>query len=68
MIYLDGRGLRKYDHGHLTSFDGLKQSGRAARDRLRGELATRRAALDYDEHLRDALYIRHHRAVPRAWC
>lgn len=49
IIYLDGRGLRKYDRGHLTSFDGLKQSGRDARDRLRGELATRRAALDYDD-------------------
>jgi long-chain acyl-CoA synthetase len=29
IVYLDGRGLRKYDHGHMSSMDALRERGRA---------------------------------------
>ncbi len=47
-IYLDPRGLRKYDHTKLTSYTDVQQAGRDARDRLKGELAAREAELTYD--------------------
>ena len=28
VIYLDGRGLRKYDHANMTSYDDLQKAGR----------------------------------------
>ncbi|KIT15326.1 AMP-binding protein [Jannaschia aquimarina] len=40
MIYLDGRGLRKYDHGHLSSMETLRERGRGAD---RAEMDRRRA-------------------------
>lgn len=46
MIYLDARGLRKYDHSHLHEFSRVQEQGRAARDELRPELERRRAKLD----------------------
>ncbi|MEM7520196.1 MAG: AMP-binding protein [Pseudomonadota bacterium] len=48
MIYLDPRGLRKYDHAALTSYEDVQKAGRAARDRLKGPLDARQAKLTYD--------------------
>lgn len=46
MIYLDPRGLRKYDHAHLHDFRRVQEQGHAARDELTPELDRRRAKLD----------------------
>ncbi len=46
VIYLDGRGLRKYDHSAMTSYAEVQAKGRASD--LQGEMAERIAALDYD--------------------
>jgi long-chain acyl-CoA synthetase len=46
MIYLDPRGLRKYDHSHLHEFSHVQEQGFAARDELTPELDRRRARLD----------------------
>ena len=46
IVYLDQRGMRKYDHSRLTPFDKLQEAGRASG--LEAELAARTAALDYD--------------------
>ena len=48
MIYLDARGLRKYDHAKLHSFSGIQDAGRANRDTHASELEARIAELDYD--------------------
>ena len=48
VIYLDPRGLRKYDHSRLHPLADVQEMGRAAADRLRAELDRRRAALDHD--------------------
>ena len=48
IIYQDPRGLRKYDHSRLHGLADIMAEGRAARDRLIGELEAREAALDYD--------------------
>ena len=45
MVYLDPRGLRKYDHAHLTRLTALQEAGRARREELMPELERRRAAL-----------------------
>ena len=47
MIYLDPRGLRKYDHSQLHEFSHVQEQGRAARDEFTPELEKRRAKLDY---------------------
>ena len=47
IIYLDGRGLRKYDHSKLHALADVQAEGRAARPRLEGELATREGELDF---------------------
>ena len=44
VIYLDGRGLRKYDHSHMTSFAELKGKGGDL-----AEMARRSDALTYDD-------------------
>ncbi|MFD1342802.1 AMP-binding protein [Litorisediminicola beolgyonensis] len=49
MVYLDPKGLRKYDHSTLHAYDALQEAGRAARDRLMPELDARRDALGYDD-------------------
>ncbi len=49
MIYLDPRGLRKYDHTKLHQFSHVQEQGRAARDELTPELDRRRNALEYDD-------------------
>ncbi|CUI01591.1 Long-chain-fatty-acid--CoA ligase FadD15 [Leisingera aquaemixtae] len=48
MIYLDPRGMRKYDHTQLHQFSHIQDQGRAARDELTGELAARQNKLNYD--------------------
>ncbi|MEX0305169.1 MAG: AMP-binding protein [Leisingera sp.] len=48
MIYLDPRGMRKYDHTQLHQFSHVQDQGRAAYDELIGELNTRQGKLTYD--------------------
>ena len=48
LIYLDPRGLRKYDHSHLHQFSHVQDQGRAAYDEYIHELRAREAKLDYD--------------------
>lgn len=48
MIYLDPRGLRKYDHSKLHQYSHVQDQGRAARDEFHPELVARREKLDYD--------------------
>ena len=48
MIYLDPRGLRKYDHSKLHQYAHVQDAGRAKRDELLPEIARRQARLDYD--------------------
>jgi len=48
LIYLDPRGLRKYDHSQLHQYSHVQDQGRAARDEFMPELEARRGELDYD--------------------
>jgi long-chain acyl-CoA synthetase len=48
MIYVDPRGMRKYDHTQLHEFSHVQEQGFAARDELTPELDRRKAKLDYD--------------------
>ncbi|MGR3802619.1 AMP-binding protein [Marinibacterium profundimaris] len=48
LIYLDPRGMRKYDHTTLHDYAHIQDQGRAAKDELTPELDRRRARLDYD--------------------
>jgi len=48
MIYLDPRGLRKYDHAALDQYSAVHDLGRKARDKHIKELEARQAKLDYD--------------------
>ncbi|SDX50063.1 long-chain acyl-CoA synthetase [Litoreibacter albidus] len=47
MIYLDPRGMRKYDHTALTKYEVLQEKGRADGDRV--ELNRRRDLPTYDD-------------------
>lgn len=47
MIYLDPRGLRKYDHTALHQYQEVQELGRKVRDGHIAELETRQAKLDY---------------------
>ncbi|MGY3438882.1 MULTISPECIES: AMP-binding protein [unclassified Marinovum] len=49
MIYIDPRGLRKYDHSHLHQYSHVQDQGRAARDEFITELDRRRDKLGYDD-------------------
>ncbi|MDF0601830.1 AMP-binding protein [Psychromarinibacter sp. C21-152] len=49
LLYLDPRGLRKYDHSRLHAMREVMTEGRAAQGRLEGELKAREAALGYDD-------------------
>jgi long-chain acyl-CoA synthetase len=49
ILYLDPRGLRKYDHARLHSLTDLMAEGRAAHERFEGELEAREAAIGYDD-------------------
>ena len=48
MIYLDPRGLRKYDHARLHQYSHVQDVGRAKRDELLEEISARQAKLNYD--------------------
>ena len=48
MIYLDPRGMRKYDHAALDQYSAVQDMGRKARDKHIKELEARQAKLDYD--------------------
>jgi long-chain acyl-CoA synthetase len=48
MLYLDPRGLRKYDHARLHQYSHVQDVGRAKRDELLPEITARQAKLDYD--------------------
>ena len=48
MIYVDPRGLRKYDHSRLHAYKDVQAEGRAAHERFESELAERMARQDYD--------------------
>ncbi|MEM6311684.1 MAG: AMP-binding protein, partial [Pseudomonadota bacterium] len=47
VIYLDGRGLRKYDHTHMTSYEEIQKAGRE--NGRMGEVEERTAALTLDD-------------------
>jgi long-chain acyl-CoA synthetase len=49
IIYLDPRGLRKYDHSHMNAFHKVQSMGLAGEERLGGELNARTASLGYDD-------------------
>jgi long-chain acyl-CoA synthetase len=48
MIYLDGRGLRKYDHSKLHSFASIMENGKNSDQNSRSTLNERESALNYD--------------------
>ena len=48
MIYLDGRGLRKYDHSKLHSFLSIMENGKNSGQNTRATLNKRENALSYD--------------------
>ena len=48
MIYLDGRGLRKYDHSKLHSFSSVIESGKNSGQNSRSILNDREGALTHD--------------------
>ena len=47
MIYVDPRGLRKYDHHKLHQYSHVQKQGLAARDEFMPDLEARRGKLDY---------------------
>ena len=49
IIYVDKRGMRKYDHSHMTPFHEVQEIGRAAHGRHEAELGRRRDAASYDD-------------------
>jgi len=49
LIYLDPRGMRKYDHSHLHQYSHVQDQGRAAYDELFPELQRRRSKITYDD-------------------
>jgi long-chain acyl-CoA synthetase len=49
ILYVDPRGLRKYDHTRLHSFRDIQAEGGAAHERFEAELDARIAAITYDD-------------------
>ncbi len=49
IMYLDPRGLRRYDHSRLHALDAVKAEGLAAQERFSAELEAREAELGYDD-------------------
>jgi long-chain acyl-CoA synthetase len=49
MVYVDPRGLRKYDHTRLHQFSQVQEKGRAAREELLPVLRRREEKLTYDD-------------------
>jgi long-chain acyl-CoA synthetase len=48
IIYIDPRGLRKYDHARLHAFTDVQAEGEAAHERFEAELDKRIAGITYD--------------------
>jgi len=48
MIYLDGRGLRKYDHSKLHSFESITENGKNSGPTAQSTLNEREGMLTYD--------------------
>jgi long-chain acyl-CoA synthetase len=48
VIYVDPRGMRKYQHSHLKAFADVQEAGRKSRSSLEGELKRRRDAITAD--------------------
>ena len=48
IIYYDKRGMRKYDHSRMNSFEDVQATGRAAHERFDREMAKRIDAQTYD--------------------
>ncbi|MCB1387837.1 MAG: AMP-binding protein, partial [Rhodobacteraceae bacterium] len=48
ILYLDKRGMRKYDHAHMNWLMDVQAEGRAGQARFESELAARTAELTYD--------------------
>jgi long-chain acyl-CoA synthetase len=48
IIYVDKRGMRKYDHARMNALADVIAEGHAAHHRFEAELASRTAALDYN--------------------
>ena len=49
IVYLDPRGLRRYDHAAMTRLTELQEAGRARREELMPELDRRRSGLGADD-------------------
>ncbi|MFS4439351.1 AMP-binding protein [Paracoccaceae bacterium GXU_MW_L88] len=49
IIYVDKRGMRKYDHTHLNAFADVQAEGRAGHARLWPEMEQRLSAITYDD-------------------
>ena len=49
ILYLDKRGMRKYDHSRMNALADVEAEGRAAHERFEKELAARTAAIGYDD-------------------
>ena len=47
IVYVDKRGMRKYDHSRMNAMEDVIAEGRAAHHRFEAELANRVAELDY---------------------
>ncbi|MCB2115428.1 MAG: AMP-binding protein, partial [Rhodobacteraceae bacterium] len=48
ILYLDKRGMRKYDHGHMNALEDIAAEGRAGHFRFDAEIDARTAELTYD--------------------
>lgn len=48
IVYVDKRGLRKYDHTHMNALEDVQAEGRAGHHRLEPIIAARRAKVTYD--------------------
>jgi|TARA_B110000116_G_C16799757_1_gene569429 long-chain acyl-CoA synthetase len=48
IMYLDSRGLRKYDHRNLHSFEDIRTLGKEDQSRLQSMLAERQKVQNYD--------------------
>ena len=49
IVYVDPRGLRKYDHTAMTPYADLQESGRSAPEAIADELARRCDAIGWDD-------------------
>ena len=61
VVYLDPRGMRRYDHRRLHRYDAVQAAGRAAGERGAGGARGAGRGAGAGRHLRDALHLGHHR-------